>query len=483
MNAENQLFYGDNLDILKLHIDDDSVDLIYLDPPFKSNKDYNILFDERNGTQSKAQIKAFEDTWSWDQGAAEAYQNVVEGDEQDVSRAMQAFRTYLGETDMMAYLAMMAPRLIEMKRVLTKTGSIYLHCDPTASHYLKMLMDSVFGPKNFRNEIIWHYRRWTGEASRFQQMHDVILFYAKDFKNVIFNQLYTPYTKKSAKRKEHYHTRIKGDDVYVTSVDPKGVRENDVWSISVINPAAKERLGYPTQKPEALLKRIVLASTKKGDIVLDPFCGCGTTIVVAQKLQRDWIGIDITHIAIALIKHRLDDIFGGKVEFKTIGEPVTISGAQELAQENHYQFQLWALGLLKARPSELKKGADKGIDGRKYFHDGTEGTKQIIFSVKSGHVTVSHLRDLRGVIERENAQIGVFVTMRNPTKPMRTEAASSGFYKSPWGKHPAIQILTIQEILNGKSIDFPRNEGVDKTFKKARRVRLKKAETQELNFD
>ncbi len=478
----NILYYGDNLDILKRYIKDESVDLIYLDPPFKSNQDYNVLFAEQNGSRSKAQLKAFEDTWEWNPESARACQEIIEAGGR-TSEAMQAFRTFLGASDMMAYLAMMAPRLVELKRVLKATGSIYLHCDPTASHYLKMLMDAVFGGPNFQNEVVWHYRRWTGEARRFQRMHDIILFYAKNRDEVRFNPPYTPYTQKSAKRKQHYHTRIKGDDVYVTSVDPRGVRDNDVWDISVINPAAKERLSYPTQKPEALLERIIQASSNEGDIVLDPFCGCGTTVAAAQRLKRRWIGIDITQAAIVVIKKRLRDTFGDKAIPDVVGEPVTVSDAEVLAREKPYQFQWWALGLVGARPAEEKKGADKGIDGRLYFHDEPEGgkTKQVIFSVKAGNPTVAHVRDLRGVVDREKAEIGVLICMIKPTKAMRTEAASAGFYKSPWGNHPRLQILTIAELMEGKRIDLPPSGDV-RTFKKAPKSKDKPKKPPTLNL-
>jgi len=484
--TKNLLYYGDNLDIIRNYIKEETIDLIYLDPPFKSNKDYNVLFAEQNGSRSAAQIKAFEDTWEWNTIAAAAYQEIVEAGGR-VSQAMQAFRTLLGESDMMAYLAMMAPRLVEFQRVLKPTGSIYLHCDQTASAHLRLLMDAVFGTNSFQNEIVWHYRRWTGGAKRFQRMHDTILFYAKDRDEVFFDPLYTPYTEKSAKRKKNYHTRIKGDDVYVTSVDPRGVRENDVWDISVINPAAKERLGYPTQKPETLLERIIKASSNKGDVVLDPFCGCGTTIAVAQKLNRRWIGIDITHLAVTLMKHRLKDMFGEKVKFEVVGEPVSLPDAKTLAANDPYQFQWWALGLVGARPVEQKKGADKGIDGRIYFHDEADSskakTKQIIISVKAGHVSVPHVRDLRGVIDREDASIGILISMEKPTKPMRTEAASGGFYKSPWHAepYPRLQILTVEELLNGKRIKCPPLGQVNVTFKEA--PKAKGEPIKQNNFD
>ena len=238
-----------------------------------------------------------------------------------------------------------------------------------------------------------------------------------------------------------------------------------------------ERLGYPTQKPVALLERIIQASSNEGDVVLDPFCGCGTTIAAAQKLDRRWIGIDITQLAISLIRYRLGDSFGKDCRFEVIGEPTSLPDATALAEQDPYQFQWWTLGLVKARPADEKKGADRGIDGRRYFHDEKGGkTKQIIFSVKAGHVTVSHIRDLVGVISREKAEIGAFLSLEPPTSPMRREAASAGFYKSPWGKHPRIQLLTIEDLLGGKSIDYPKD--TDVTFKKAQRVRSRPAEKQ-----
>ena len=258
----------------------------------------------------------------------------------------------------------------------------------------------------------------------------------------------------------------------------QGVSYQDVWSNPDLwlNSAASERLGYPTQKPEALLDRIISCSSNEGDIVLDPFCGCGTAISVAQRLNRRWIGIDITHLAIGLIKKRLADAFGDSVRdtYEIIGEPVDLPGAQRLAQDDPYQFQWWALSLVGARPTEEKKGADRGIDGRLYFHDENKRdrkTKQIIFSVKAGHVQSAYVRDLRGVIEREDAQIGVLICMEAPTKPMLKEAAEAGFYKPPGleDRYPRLQILTIEELLAGKGVAYPRL--LEVTFKKAPKAR------------
>jgi DNA modification methylase len=481
---KNQLYYGDNLTVLREHIHDESVDLIYLDPPFNSRQDYNVLFAERDGTRSASQIMAFEDTWEWNIDAERAYEEIVERSGR-VSDAMQAFRTFLGNSDMMAYLAMMAPRLVELRRVLKETGSIYLHCDPTASHYLKILMDGVFGPQFFRNEVIWERTTGRKGGRQYGRVHDVLLFFSRSGESV-----WNPQTVTQNADTVKGHDLIEDDkgelfrlsdltgagqgpsrDFDGKSIDPPrgrhwmydqagidklwadgriafslggkprlktylkdlpGVAVRDIWTdVEPINSAAQEPLGYPTQKPEALLERIIKASSNEGDTVLDPFCGCGTAIAVAQRLNRRWIGIDVTHLAIGLIKKRLDDAFGESVRetYEVIGEPVDLAGAQKLAQEDPYQFQWWALSLVGARPLERKKGADRGIDGRLYFHDEKGGkTKQIILSVKAGHVQAAYVRDLRGVIEREKAEIGVLISMEPPTKPMLKEAAEAGFY-------------------------------------------------------
>jgi DNA modification methylase len=536
MKRANRLYYGDNLEILRRYIKDETVDLIYLDPPFNSDRSYNVLFEERSGALAQAQIKAFEDTWQWSQEAAEAYQEVVESGNQKVAQAMMAFRTLLGESDALAYLSMMAPRLIELRRVLKPTGSIYLHCDPTMNHYLKMLMDAVFDGRNFRTEIIW--RRTNAKGLAFKGMannHDVILYYTKS-SDFTWNTQYVPLDKEYIDKfykyvepgtgrryrlsditnpnrdrpnltyeflgvtrvwrwtKERMQQALKEGRIVQSKPgavprsirfldESKGKPIDSIWSdIPPIQAHSVERLGYPTQKPEALLERIISASSNKGDLVLDPFCGCGTTIAVAHKLKRHWIGIDITHIAIALMKHRLINMFGRRIKFETLGEPVSLPDASTLAKQDPYQFQCWALGLVGARPVEQKKGADKGIDGRLYFHDEPGKTKQIIFSVKAGHVAVSHIRDLRGVLEREKAQIGVLITLNEPTKAMTTEAASSGFYKSAWGNHPVLQILTIEDIFNGKQINYPHTGGVNVTFTKAEKVIRNKGSNSEFDF-
>jgi DNA modification methylase len=475
--ASNMLYFGDNLDVLRKHLRDESVDLIYPDPPFKSNRDYNVLFEERNGSRSAAQIKAFEDTWEWNQDAASAYEEVVESGGQ-VSRVMQAFRQFLGDNDMLAYLAMMAPRLVELRRVLKPRGSIYLHCDPTASAHLRLLMDAVFGPKMFQNEIIWSYRRWPSPSNHFQRMHDTLLFYAKGSQgtrvfNVEYEENSPSYTKRFKGKTQMLDPETKTRKITLDA-DSRGLPRRDVWDISIIAGFGRERLGYPTQKPEALLERIIRASSNEGDTVLDPFCGCGTAIAVAQRLKRQWVGIDITHLAITLIKHRLQSAFGRKIvsRYQVVGEPVSLPDAEALAKDDPYQFQWWALGLVGARPVEQKKGADRGIDGRLYFHDDEGGkTKQVILSVKSGGVTASQVRDLVGTVQGAKAEVGALISLQEPTKPMRTVAAGGGFYDSPLGsRHPRIQLLTIRELLDGKGLDLPRARR-EVTFREAPRAK------------
>jgi len=472
----NKLFYGDNLDILQRYIQDESIDLIYLDPPFNSNATYNVLFGTRNGKDAAAQIKAFDDTWHWDQASAESFREVVELGGQ-VSRAMQAFRLLLKDSDLLAYLSMMAPRLVELRRVLKPTGTIYLHCDPTASHYLKILMDAVFSARNFKNELVWCYSGGGVPKKDFARKHDIIFRYSKtnhyyfnvdairvDYSDEILSRPKSSYS-------EHSYSSNPGHKTVGWDLNPKGKHPDDWFYLPIINPAAKERLGYPTQKPEALLEKIVLSSSQERDVVLDPFCGCGTTVAVSQKFNREWIGIDITHLAVGLMKHRLLDSFGDQVDYEVIGEPVSLEGANALAKQNPYQFQWWALGLVGARRNEQKKGADAGIDGRLYFHDDPKGdTKQVIISVKAGKPHLSYMRDLRGVIDREQAEIGVLITMQDPTKPMRSEAASGGFYESPWGEnYPKLQILTIEDLLKGEKIDMPPIRQVNQTYRQAPR--------------
>lgn len=503
------LYFGDNLNVLREHFAPASVDLIYLDPPFNSNASYNVLFKSPKGHESHAQIEAFDDTWHWGPQAEDEYHQLLHQPHTAVAALLQALRAFLGENDLMAYLVMMANRLLELHRVLKPTGSLYLHCDPTASHYLKIVLDGVFGRENFRNEIIWKRANAHNDPKKFGRVSDTIFYYAKS-KDCIWNAQYTEY------RKEYYESHYKKDENgryyrtvpldaprhgsgspgllyewhgkvpsktrtwavkiekmqeyerlgllrYTKTGTPTliqyadempGVPLQNIWvDIPPINPQAQERLGYPTQKPVALLERIIQASSNPGDVVLDPFCGCGTAVHAAQKLGRGWAGIDITHLSISLIEKRLQDAFPG-LAFAIHGTPKDAEGARNLAQRDKYQFQWWACSLVKAYPYQnKKKGADGGVDGLIWFQDEAEPIKKIVVSVKGGdHVSVAMVRDFAHVIAREKAAIGLFVTLAPPTQPMRAEAAALGFYASPSfpdQRFPRLQLLTVDGLLDG----------------------------------
>jgi site-specific DNA-methyltransferase (adenine-specific) len=527
----NRLYYGDNLGILREHIADESVDLVYLDPPFNSNATYNVLFRSPEGKESPAQIEAFDDTWHWSEPAENAYWEVLHGANTEAARMLEAMRGFLGENDMMAYLAMMAVRLIELHRVLKKTGSLYLHCDPTASHYLKILLDAIFGKVRFETEIIWKRTFAHGNVTTgYGDVTDTILFYSKSNEK-IWNQIYTslsadelekkypkrdangrrwqsvtlrnpgvrpnlhyPYTasngvtyhphpngwscnlermrKYDQEGKLHYPSTPKGAlRLKMYEDESLGERVQSLWDdIPPIGAQAQERLGYPTQKPVALLERIISASSNEGDVVLDPFCGCGTTVHAAQKLNRQWIGIDVTHLAIGLIERRLRDAFGKEAKFETIGVPQDIGAAKALADKDKHEFEKWAISLIPdAQPFRGgKKGADTGIDGIIYLKTGKSKTDKAIVEVKGGAVSVDQIHKLKSVIDREKALVGIFLTLHAPTKPMEKEAAAAGFAETDYGRIPRIQILTIDDILSFRKV--PRLPVVDSSaFKKAKR--------------
>jgi DNA modification methylase len=458
----NKLYYGDNLDVLRESIADESVDLIYLDPPFNSNANYNVLFKSKTGEGADAQITAFEDTWHWNDKAEDAFDQVMRSGLSGASELLRAMRGFLGENDMMAYLAMMAIRLIELHRVLKATGSLYLHCDPTASHYLKLLLDGVFGGENFQNEIVWSYRRWPTTAKRFQRMHDTILFYSKRDGQQTFHVALEPPTASSLKRWKGKKQTVTFNELgernptIENEEDSAGVAMNAVWSIPIIAPVSKERLGYPTQKPLALLERIIAASSNEGEVVLDPFCGCGTAVHAAQKLGRRWIGIDVTHLAIHLIEKRLNDAFPG-IQYEVHGTPRDLASAQDLAERDKHQFELWALAQVDAVPWKGgRKGADTGIDGIIYFKPDGKRTEKAIVEVKGGGTGVKDIGRLAQVMEREKAELGVLVTAQLPTSAMVKDAAAVGRFTDDWGRaYPKLQILTLAEMFQGKKPDIP----------------------------
>lgn len=557
MKDVNRLYFGDNLHVLREHVADESVDLVYLDPPFNSKRDYNLLFKTPKGHESDAQITAFEDSWHWGEQAEREYAEILRQPNTDVAELMPALRAFLGENDMMAYLVMMANRLLELHRVLKPTGSLYLHCDPTASHYLKIVLDGVFGKEFFENEIIWKRYGSHNDSKTYGAVHDTILFYTKS-STFVFNKQYSAhadeyieerfrfadpdgrrwaeqnlsspnprpnltyaFTAKNGityqpppngwkytpermqqlddENRLHYPNKTSGRLRLKSYLDElPGVPVQDIWiDLVAIGGSSPERLGYPTQKPLALLERIINASSNEGDVVLDPFCGCGTAVHAAQKLGRRWIGIDITHLAVSLIEKRLKDAFPylnrvkpdkpARVapgvgedapeymqQFEVIGTPEDLGGARDLAARDKYQFQWWACSLVNAQPYQgKKKGADGGIDGLIFFQDDKNAAKKIVVSVKGGdNVNVAMVRDLAHVVAREKAEIGLFVTLAEPSKPMVTEAVKEGFYVSPQtgAQFPKIQILTIAGLLDGSErARYPDLAQGGHTFKKARR--------------
>lgn len=514
--AKNRLYYGDNLTVLRDSIADESVDLIYLDPPFNSNASYNVLFKAPSGEGSAAQIEAFDDTWHWNEVAERAFDEVLTGANSDAAILLKAMRTALGENDMMAYLAMMSARLIELHTVLKPTGSLYLHCDPTASHYLKLLLDSIFGPTNFRNEIVW--KRTSAHANatlRLASIHDVILLYTKG-SGATWNQAFAPYS--AAYIAEHFvHSdpdgrRFRRSDLVNPAVRPNlrydyhasdgriykphpngwkvslpvmqqldkenrlfypakddarlrkkiyldespGVPVADVWDdLPPIHATSPERLGYPTQKPIALLERILAASSNEGDVVLDPFCGCGTTVHAAQKMNRRWIGIDITHLAVSLIERRLRDAFPTS-QFEVRGVPTDAAGARDLAERDKHEFQKWIVASIGGQPYKGgKKGMDRGVDGYLHFRDADRKPQVAIISVKGGGIKSGDIRDLKGTVEREGAALGLFLTLNPPTREMEKEAAAAGFYKTEEFSAPKLQILTAEDVIAGKRPRVP----------------------------
>jgi DNA modification methylase len=568
----NQLYYGDNLQVLREHISDESVDLIYLDPPFNSKRDYNLLFKSPKGLESQAQIEAFEDTWHWNEQAEREFDELLHQSNTDVAGMMKALRGFLGENDMMAYLTMMANRLLELHRVLKPTGSLYLHCDPTASHYLKIVLDGVFGAEHFRSEIVWRRTGSHNKATRWAPIHDTIFFYTKSdtytwknprrpymlghvrdnfiegekgvYKTAYYGNVLTGSGVRNGESGQTWqgfnptaknrHWAVPGKIWEEVGIDPVGLTQHqkldlllkegfikivpgaawpmyertitptdgpaapDIWAfqpytegtvfgnklgidsdVSWLKPQDEERLGYPTQKPLALLERIISASSNEGEVVLDPFCGCGTAVHAAQKLGRKWIGIDITCLAISLIESRLKkafpEAFGEegqrRLQYEVIGTPKDLESARDLAQRDKYQFQWWAVSLVEAQPWQgKKKGADTGIDGIKYFRDlDRKEPRKIVVSVKGGGIKPDDVRALNHVREREGAEIALFTSLEKPTPAMVKDAASAGFYTSMAGKKvPRVQLLTIADLLDGtRCAEHPDHEP-DLNFKKAK---------------
>ena len=544
----NRLYYGDNLEVLRdaSQFPDACVDLIYLDPPFNSNAGYNVLFKSASasGTGANASIEAFDDTWTWGPSAQNALMDIAQGTNRPLTVMMQAMHSAIGENPLMAYLAMMAVRLVELHRVLRPTGSLYLHCDPTASHYLKLVLDAVFGAENFRNEIVWKRTTAHSAARRWGDVHDTIFFYSKsptfvwteltielsDENAARYNKtdslgrvwsddnLTGPGTRKGESGQpwqgndpavKGAHWKVSNKAVLSVTGDPESAKlgthakldllneaglihwprsrqdgkpgfprfkrlistgmvlQDVISDISPLNSQAQERLGYPTQKPRALLERIIAASSNPGDVVLDPFCGCGTAVDAAHKLGRRWIGIDITHLAIGMIEDRMRQGYPG-IEFETIGVPKDLESAQRLAMEDPHQFQQWVCWQVGGYPRE-KKGGDKGVDGW-FNYEWVDPNRSNVRSIRSGVISVkagdnvnpNMVRDLGRVMQRDGHQFGLFVMKSLPTKGMRDEAASHPLVELQFGgdahsgqRFPALQIVTLAELFQGLKPKLP----------------------------
>ena len=520
----NRLYYGDNLEVLREHVADASVDLIYLDPPFNSNASYNVLFRAPSGGGTDASIEAFDDTWQWGPAAEDALADIRASGNHKLHTLMAAIRAALGDNALMAYLAMMAVRLVELHRVLKDTGSLYLHCDPTASHYLKLVLDAIFGAENFRNEITWKRTTTHSDSKTWSRVSDIILFFTKTTK-------FTWNTPREAHGEEYKSTKYRYDDgdgrgLYrldnMTSPNPRpnmmyewlgfpfpqmGWRyqletmqrlhdEGRIWyptnadgsynmakrpqlkrylaemaggvmgtvwtDIPPINSQAQERLGYPTQKPRALLERIIAASSNPGDVVLDPFCGCGTAVDAAEKLGRKWLGIDVTHLAIGLIEKRMHEGYdrpgdGYVLPFEVIGVPKDKDSALRLAEEKPHDFQNWFCLKVGGYPLDGgRKGADRGVDGHFYPYENSRDTSTGVISVKAGrNIGVAMIRDLRGVMEREGYPFGLFLSAYEPTGPMKAEAAAAGVHETEFGRFPRLQIMTPADLFHGTGARLP----------------------------
>jgi adenine-specific DNA-methyltransferase len=540
----NRLFFGDNLDVLQ-RLGSETVDLIYLDPPFNSKASYNVIFGTKRAGPSQAQSHAFEDMWTWGPDARRAMEGVAQRDIA-AGQLLDAFFKVFRESAVMAYLAIMAVRLVEMRRVLKGTGSLYLHCDPAASHYLKVLLDTILDPSAFRSEIIW---KRSGAHSDTKQgkknhghVHDTILFYTKG-KTWTWNEVFTPYNegytgrdyalvdddsgrrfrrgdltaakgggdtsydwrvKKPAGEKVRWQADLEdeflspregweyravrpyayrfwaysksnmrqfaqegrlrhtydGMPEYKRFLDEmKGVPLQDVWTdIQPLTAGAAERLGYSTQKPLALLKRIIATSSNPGDVVLDPFCGCGTTVEAAQELGRKWIGIDITYLAIHVIETRMKRKFGDAIsgQYQLLGKPQDTESATALAARDWLEFQKWAVFTLGGVPN-VKPGADRGIDGViRYHRPGSEAAYRAIVSVKGGtNVGVDAVHKLKSVVEREGAEAGILVCLGEPTRAMRNEALSAGEIGPPKLRTPKLQIIDVARLFAEYPLKLP----------------------------
>lgn len=513
--SKNVLFYGDNLDVMRRYLPDEHVDLVYLDPPFNSNRNYNVLFKQKSGDEAQAQIHAFDDTWTWGQDDEQAFAELQATAAPTVADAIGAMHQLIGPSDMLSYLVMMTQRLVELRRLMKPTASLYLHCDPVASHYLKVILDAIFGPLNFRGEITWLRTTTHNDAKRWSPNADIILYYGKT-DNVTWNPVHLPHSEEYIASKYRHDDgdgrRYRLDNM--TSPNPRpnltyewnghsppangwrysrermkelddaglvwypdskskrpqlkryldeqlGPVAGNVWTdISPINSRAKERLGYPTQKPVALLERIVKASSNEGDVIFDPFCGCGTTVDAAQRLDRRWIGIDISYLSVDLMDTRLVDTYGSDVRntFQVIGLPADVGGARALFNHSPFEFERWAVSLVEGTPNEKQVG-DRGVDGVIRFPLADNATGRVLVSVKGGkQLNPGMVRDLGGTVEaQKDAVMGIFLSIEEPTKGMIEAANHSGsFVHEITGvTYPKLQLMTVGQLLTGSRPHMP----------------------------
>ncbi|MDP5339153.1 MAG: DNA methyltransferase [Nodularia sp. (in: cyanobacteria)] len=546
----NQLYYGDNLEVLRRYIKDESVDLCYIDPPFNSKRNYNQIYNNI-GSEDKAQAQAFIDTWEWDDHAIHGLDEIITNYHglftQQCIDLIIGLSKVLETGSLLAYLVSMTLRITEIHRVLKPTGSFYLHCDPSASHYLKLVLDAVFCSQggDFKNEIIWKRAETVkgnfGQGSlRFDCNTDTLLFFSKSQSNK-FNPIFKDYSDEYLTKFYKYidpetgrRYRLismtapggdaKGNPFYevmgvtrywryskqkmheliekglVVQTKPgnvpqrkqyldkgKGVPVQSLWDdVPALHSQDKERLGYPTQKPEALLERIIKASSNEDDVILDAYCGCGTTVAVSQRLERQWIGIDITYQSISLILKRLESFGAGVLETINLhGIPKDMESATALANKaddrTRKEFEKWAILTYTNNRAVIntKKGADKGIDGIAYFQGDKDEPEKIIFQVKSGKVKSGDIRDLQGTMTLQDAKIGIFITLETPSREMLKTAKSAGFYQSKYMSHSCdtIQIVTVKDIIeNQERLNIRLTYEVVKSAEKQKEVKVTQTE-------
>ncbi len=513
----NKLYFGDNLAVLREHVATESVDLVYLDPPPASNTSPSDFPGKKGGVTAASRgtsVQAFDAPWSWGYDAEACYREVLHGvASPPVVSSLQAMRQLMGESGVLAYITMMTPRLIECHRILKESGSLFFHCDPAVSHYLRIILDSIFGPKNFRNEIVWQKTLTKSPAThRLPFSHDVILAYGKtDAARWNQESLFQPYGTDDLKRYPHRdpdgrryqfasltsptpdRPNLTYEFLGVTRVwrwtkermeeaqraglviqpgpgreprlkryldEQRGNPLGDVWTdIPPLNARAPERVGYPTQKPLALIARIIEATTRPGDLVLDPFAGSGTTIDAAQSLDRNWIGIDITTVAIDLIDARLRDRYSESVRgtYEILGTPKTLDDAQALLSRSPLEFERWCVMLVDGQPEE-GRSEDKAIDGViRIPIDEKDGSHRVLVSVKSGRPNSRHLQDLINSVDTQQAAMGLLVLMSDPARGMMDAAQRAGAYRYPLNgqEYPRIQLITVEKLIRGERPNLP----------------------------